>query len=69
MNLFELIGFIGSVASAVYLFITRDYGTPLKDSLSEEQLKIKQQSAGRRRRAYYSGIGVACVLWLIYKRK
>lgn len=69
MNLFEAIGFIGLAASAVYLVVTKNYGTPLKDSYTEAQHKIKLESAGRRRRAYYIGVGVGIAAYLLWKSR
>jgi len=66
--MFELIGFVTLVSSAIYLLLTRNFGTPLNDSYSAEQRKIKQESAKKRRRAYYKGIGIALILYYIIKR-
>tara|TARA_B100000925_G_scaffold203639_1_gene154585 strand:- start:1420 stop:1665 length:246 start_codon:yes stop_codon:yes gene_type:complete len=47
------------IASFYYLLFTRAIGTPFIDSLSESQLKIKENSANKRRAIFYSGIILA----------
>jgi hypothetical protein len=49
-------------ASIFYLIFTRNIGTPFNDSLTSQQTIIKNKSAGTRRRIFYSGIAVGCVL-------
>lgn len=44
-------------ASVMYLLRTRNIGTPFADSLTQEQIHIKQQSAARRLRVF----GRACL--------
>ena len=44
------------IASFYYLLFTRAIGTPFKDSLTSEQIKIKENSANKRRAIFYSGI-------------
>lgn len=44
------------IASLYYLIFTRIVGTPFNDSLTEEQIKIKNQSANKRRAIFYTGI-------------
>ena len=53
------------LASAYYLMITQFYGTPLKDELKKhpDLLKIKENSAKKRKFAFYFGLiiaGIAC---------
>ena len=45
-----------AVMCAVYLVLTRDLGTPLKDSLTPEQRKIKRASA--RARGHRAAVGM-----------
>ena len=56
-------------ASAIYMLITRQYGTPFRDALNEypELLKIKMESAGQRRNAFYIGLVVSIVLMIIIR--
>jgi hypothetical protein len=49
-------------ASIFYLIFTRNIGTPFNDSLTSQQTIIKNKSAATRRRIFYSGIAVGCVL-------
>ena len=44
-----------------YLVFTRGIGTPFNDSLSEKQIKIKNESATKRRYIFYAGIIVSCI--------
>jgi len=44
------------IASLYYLIFTRIVGTPFNDSLTEEQIKIKNKSANKRRAIFYTGI-------------
>ena len=54
-------------ASIFYLIFTRNIGTPFNDSLTSEQIIIKNKSAGTRRRVFYSGIAIGCVLSFLFK--
>lgn len=53
------------LASCGYLVLTRNFGTPLRDSYDERQLLLKQESAGRRRTAFYHSLLLSflIVLW------
>ena len=55
------------IASIFYLIATRSVGTPFRDSLSEKQIKIKNESANVRRNIFYMGLGGGIVLMLIFK--
>lgn len=44
------------LASVFYLLRTRTIGTPFNDSLTEEQKKIKRDSANVRRNVFYLGL-------------
>ena len=44
------------VASAIYMIITRNYGTPFKNSLTLEQIEIKRQSAQERYNVFMVGM-------------
>lgn len=55
-----------AVASILYLMLTRDIGTPLKDSYSKEQLEIKKKSAKTRKDIFMkSSIIAAGILYLM----
>ena len=50
------------IASVFYLIATRSIGTPFRDSLSEKQIKIKNESA---RGIFYTGIAIGVILLLV----
>ena len=53
------------IACIVYLILTLNMGTPFKDSLTEEQKKIKEKSSEQRRRVYNTGLLVGiCVVYM-----
>ena len=51
-------------ASIFYLILTFNLGTPFKDSLTPQQLIIKQKSANQRRNIFYGGISLG--IFIIY---
>lgn len=65
-KLFEFVGFMQVVASIIHLLMTWSHGTPLKDSHTPSQLKIKYESVRRRRRAYYMGLILAFVSYALH---
>ena len=50
------------LASVFYLLRTRTIGTPFNDSLTEEQKKIKRESANVRRKVFYLGLILSSAL-------
>ena len=68
-EVFSFIGFVQVVSSVVYLILTYRYDTPLKNSLNEEQLKIRLESVRKRRRAFYYGVAIAIALFLVVKHQ
>lgn len=52
-------------ASLFYLVLTRNLGTPFKDSLTKEQNIIKNKSASKRRRIFYMGLAVGLILIVV----
>ena len=50
------------IGSIYYLFATINIGTPFKDSLNEEQKKIKLQSSKIRRQKFYQGLGIGIIM-------
>tara|TARA_Y100000991_G_C21782318_1_gene267702 strand:- start:4 stop:246 length:243 start_codon:yes stop_codon:yes gene_type:complete len=54
-------------ASIYYMIMTRNIGTPFKNSLSPEQLQIKVEAASLRGSIFYQGIGLAVVLIFLFK--
>ena len=55
------------IASIFYLIATRSVGTPFRDSLSEEQIEIKNKSASKRRNIFYMGLGAGFIMMMIFR--
>ena len=55
------------IACVVYMCLTRSYGTPFRDSLTPEQLKIKAGAVESRKRAFCAGIIVGVVVLCIVR--
>ena len=54
------------VSSILYLILTANIGTPFKNSLTADQLRIKNESSRIRSRLFYgSVVGVAIVIFTI----
>jgi len=58
---------IYTIASIYYFIRTRSVGTPFKDSLTEEQKKIKKESAKIRSNIFYQGVGLAFLSLIIFR--
>ena len=58
---------IYTISSIYYLVRTRSIGTPFKDTLTNEQKKIKQESAKIRSNIFYQGVGLSLVCLLIFR--
>ena len=56
-----------TIASIYYTFMTMHIGTPFKNSLTPEQLKIKADAAYKRGNIFYQGIVVGIILIFIFK--
>jgi len=56
-----------TVASVYYMIRSRSVGTPFKDSLTEEQLQIKEESKTVRKQIFCEGITVGLVGLYIMK--
>ena len=54
-------------ASIYYMVMTRNIGTPFRDSLTPEQLQIKADAASLRGSIFYQGIGFATVAIYLYQ--
>ena len=55
------------IASTFYILATSSIGTPFRDSLSEEQIEIKNKSASKRGNIFYMGLGAGLILMLIFR--
>jgi hypothetical protein len=53
------------LASIYYLVMTRNIGTPFKDSLTEKQRKIQRESGKQRKTIFYQGIAASIVLMVL----
>ena len=62
------ISFIHLIASLVYLVMSRNIGTPFKDSLTPKQVEIKKQSADARRKIFVRGIGIGILMSLTFQK-
>lgn len=58
---------IYTISSIYYLVVTQWIGTPFKDSLTEKQKKIKQQSANQRKTIFVQGVILSLVFILVGK--
>lgn len=65
-SLLALAGLVYIIACVFYMVRTRSVGTPFLDSLNEEQMKIRMESAGVRRAIFYQGliVGVLVAVFL-----
>ena len=55
------------LACIYYIVMTRNVGTPFRDSLNENQLKIKMESASIRRSIFYQGVAVGLVSMIVLR--
>tara|TARA_B100000902_G_C26646253_1_gene591570 strand:- start:224 stop:481 length:258 start_codon:yes stop_codon:yes gene_type:complete len=62
VQILAAISIVNFVASFVYMVLTRNIGTPFKDSLTEEQLKIKYESSTSRGRIYSIGVFIGLII-------
>ena len=53
---------IYTIASLFYFVRTRNIGTPFKDSLTEEQRRIKEESASQRKNIFIQGVALAIAI-------
>ena len=54
-SVFAYAALVYILACAFYMWRTQAFGTPFKDSLTEEQLELKNESAKKRCRAFMEG--------------
>ena len=55
------------LACIYYVIMTRNVGTPFRDSLNENQLKIKMESASIRRSIFYQGVAIGLVYMVVLR--
>lgn len=54
------------IASIYYIIVTRNIGTPFKDSLSLEQIEIQKKSAQKRKSVFFHGAILGFVIMIIH---
>ena len=57
-------------ACVLYMLVTKYYcgvGTPLKDSFSEEQLRIKKDSASTRGGIFMAAVAVSVLVMVVFR--
>ena len=59
--------FIYIAGSIYYLIMTRNIGTPFKNSLSRRQLEIKAMAVQQRKNIFYTGCGIALLAAIILR--
>ena len=55
------------IASIFYIMMTRNIGTPFKDSLTKQQRLIKQKSSKKRMNIFITGFFITLFLLFIIK--
>lgn len=55
------------LASMAYLLLTQHLGSPLRDSLTPAQVRIKRDAMRARSKAYSVGLGGACLLLALWR--
>ena len=55
------------VASLYYYYKTRSLGTPFKDSLTKEQLRIRNEATVLRKRIFCEGLAVGLLAMIIVR--
>ena len=55
------------LACMYYIIMTRNIGTPFRNSLTKKQLQIKFESSRVRRNIFYQGIAGMVILMLILR--
>ena len=56
-----------TLASLYYVAMTRNVGTPFKDSLTPKQREIKKESSNVRRNIFFQGIAVSVICMLLLR--
>ena len=54
-------------ACVVYLMLTQGVGTPLKDSFTEEQIRLKEESMRVRGTIFVQSVGISALVVLCCK--
>ena len=64
-TLLAMLAAVYILASMYYMFMTRNIGTPFRDSLDEKQLEIKYAAVKKRGGIFYTGVMIAVLVVLV----
>ena len=67
IQVFAYFGAINVFCTMYYMLLTRNIGTPFKDSLTNKQLEILNLSSKRRSKVYLEGLMLGCILLFALK--
>ena len=62
---YAMLTYIG--ACVYYIVMTRNIGTPFKDSLTEEQMQIKKKSVSVRKNIFMYGCAISVAVLFVLK--
>lgn len=65
-NILASITVIYFIASIYYMIRTNNLGTPFKDSLFSDQLRIKKESTKVRKTIFFNGLMIGIFIVLLY---
>ena len=64
-TLLAMLAAVYILASMYYMVMTRNIGTPFRDSLDEKQLEIKAAAVKKRSSIFYTGAMIALLVVLV----
>ena len=64
-TLLAMLAAVYILASLYYMVMTRNIGTPFRDSLDEKQLEIKEAAVKKRGSIFYTGVMIALLVVLV----
>ena len=64
-TLLAMLAAVYILASMYYMVMTRNIGTPFRDSLDEKQLEIKATAVEKRSGIFYTGAMIALLVVLV----
>ena len=64
-TLLAMLAAVYILASVYYMAMTRNIGTPFRDSLDEKQLEIKAAAVEKRSGIFYTGVMIAVLFVLV----
>ena len=60
---------VDALAAILYLYFTKNIGTPFKDSLTEEQLALKKEAAKTRGYIYLKSLVLSAILCFVVEQR